>query len=215
MGVFRVLGRRFLTDDTFVIRVERSSDEIHAGQCFSVGTKSLGINREYSMYSGAHDDYVEFLIRKIQNGAVSSELGIIPIGSNVEIHGPFGEFCLDTSEVDKQKYLFVASGVGVAPFSSFIKTFPNLDYSLLHGIRKEFEKYDHETYSSTRYIPCVSRPEDNSIQPMRVTNLIDTIPLDTYSKIYLCGNQQMITDSVQALKNRNYPTSKIFTEVFF
>lgn len=215
MTISNILDRRYLTEDTFVLRVERHSKIIKAGQCFSIGTRNLGINREYSMYSSSSDEWIEFLIRKIDQGAVSTELGDIEIGKSIEVHGPFGEFCLSEETITTNKFLFIASGVGIAPFSSFVKSFSNLDYSIVHGIRYENEKYEYQQYIGNRYFPCISRPKERFGRPMRVTDYLKTLSVANYSKIYLCGNQSMITDSVEILKAKNFLASEIFTEVFF
>lgn len=175
----------------------------------------MGINREYSIYSSDASNWLEFLIRKIDGGAVSTELGNIEIGKSIEIHGPFGEFCLSEETIVTNKFLFIASGVGIAPFSSFVKSFPNLDYNIIHGIRYENEKYEYQQYTAKTYIPCISRPKDFSKDPMRVTDYLRTLSLANFSRIYLCGNQGMITDSIEILKAKKFLSSEIFTEVFF
>ncbi|NBO53722.1 MAG: hypothetical protein EBU84_03840, partial [Actinobacteria bacterium] len=74
MTAARVIQKIWLSSKTYKLRTERTQSRIRAGQCFSVGTSDLGINREYSMYSGASDNHLDFLIRKIDDGIVSSRL---------------------------------------------------------------------------------------------------------------------------------------------
>lgn len=186
---------------------------IRAGQCFSVGPQGLGINREYSMYSGADDPYLDFLIRSIEDGAVSTALQSARVGDMVEIGGPYGDFCLQES-TQSSRYLFIATGTGIAPFHSYVKTFPCLDYRILHGIRLRQETCHAVDYESGRYLACVSRPNDSGTGE-RVTDRLAREKLAGDEKIYLCGNRAMIVDAIEILRSKGVSGDNIFTEVFF
>ena len=208
----RVLANRQIGEATFVLQVERPSDDIRAGQCFSVGTRKLGINREYSMYSSASDPYLEFLIRRVPDGLVSSTLSRLHRDDEVEIGGPYGDFCLDINSVHTTRYVFIASGTGVAPFHSFVKTFPGLSYHLYYGVRYESDLVDLGDYSASSVTVCVSR---SSNSPQRVTHRLAKDELDRDAVYYLCGNRQMITDVVSLLRRRGIPGGRIYMETFF
>ena len=208
-----VLENRRLSEHSFVLRTSRSNEPIVAGQCFSVGTADLAINREYSMYSAEHDPFVDFLIREVEGGAVSTTLANLQAGDEVEVGGPYGSFCLNPELIPNQRYVFVASGTGIAPFASFVKTFPELDYLVVHGVRFGDEKYDRDLYPSERYVGCVSQSPLE--EPKRVTDALATIDLRDEDLYYLCGNRNMITDSVHILRDRGVPGGNIFMETFF
>lgn len=210
----KVISNRFLTEDTYVLRTERPETDIKAGQCFSLGTSDLGINREYSMYSGAKDPYVDFLIRKVPEGRVSTRLAELRPGEELQLSGPYGEFCLPEDEILESSYLFIASGTGIAPFRSFALTHPSLSYEILHGVRLGSETYDEEKYSNNRYTPCISKPE-NGKEGRRVTDYLLSKDLDTSSKVYLCGNRNMIIDAIAILRTKGFTGDSIFTETFF
>jgi ferredoxin--NADP+ reductase len=214
LAAFKVIENRQLTAETFVLRTERPNVPILAGQCFSVGTEELAINREYSMYSAANDDYVDFLIRQVKDGRVSTALQVRQPASMVEIGGPYGQFCLDENKIKTHKFLFVASGTGIAPFHSFVKTYPNLDYHIFHGIRRPDEKYDQADYESNRYFSAVSQPEDGTNR-VRVTDLLNDHVLAANEIVYLCGNRSMITDCVEILRNKGIKGDSLFMETFF
>lgn len=213
MESFRVLENVRLSESTFRLRTERPNVPIKAGQCFSVGTRELGINREYSMYSAADDPYVDFLIREVEDGIVTPVLARCTPGDVVEIGGPYGDFCLPVSAVVDEPFVFVASGTGIAPFHSYVKSFPWLDYQLFHGVRFSDETYDSTSYSPERYHVAVSRPVTGSGQ--RVTDLLASAELDLNSRFYLCGNRMMIVDAVRILRDRGVPGGRILMETFF
>lgn len=214
MATYKVLAKRVLSDNTYVLRIERPEFKILSGQCFSLGTQDLAINREYSMYSSSNDDYIDFLIRKIPGGRVSSRLYELEKGDEVQMNGPYGEFCLPTEEIESNEYLFIASGTGIAPFHSFALTHENLKYKLIHGIRLAEEAYDKEDYSKSSYLNCISRPE-NGKNGRKVTDYLLENDLNLKSKVYLCGNRNMITDAIGILRAKGFGGEAIFTETFF
>jgi ferredoxin-NADP reductase len=179
-----------------------------------VGTHDLAINREYSIYSSEHDDGLEFLVRIIEGGAVSSALGKLNPGDSVEIGGPYGSFCLSPEARRDNDFVFIASGTGIAPFSSFARSFPELNYRLVHGIRYEVEEYECEIFKPGTYFPCVSRPNLGQA-PTRVTDWLTNNELDSAALYYLCGNRAMIVDAVQVLRSKGVPGGNVFMETFF
>jgi ferredoxin--NADP+ reductase len=214
MTSYKILSNRQLSAETFVLRSERPKSPIIAGQCFSVGTSNLRINREYSMYSGASDPYVDFLIRRIDGGTVSSELCSLQEGDEIEIGGPYGDFCLAEDSIAKKRFVFIASGTGIAPFHSFYKTYPDLNFEILHGIRFEGEDYDSNVYPIGRYKSYVSKPEKKNT-PQRVTDELSKRKIKEDEIYYLCGNRSMIIDCIQILRSQGIHGDAIYTETFF
>lgn len=212
MHTYSVLNIEHKTQNTFCLRVERPNTVIVSGQCFNVGMPGIDINREYSMYSASDAPYLEFLIRVVEDGLVSSHLQKLNVGDLVEVDGPYGEFCIPSDKLSA-KFLFIGSGTGIAPFHSFVKTYPNLNYLVLHGIRHENEAYDAADYQQGKYIPCISQ-NSNGIS-MRVTDYLQQYPVAKDSIIYLCGNRNMIIDAVQILLDQGISGDQIISEVFF
>ncbi len=210
----KVLDNKFLSDQTFRLRLAKPDMPVRAGQCYSLGLASDSINREYSIYSNANAPHLDVLIRKIEEGIVSTSLANVKPGDTVEIDGPFGDFCLDEAYIAGIPHVFIASGTGIAPFHSFIKTYPELDYLLLHGVRSRSECYDADEYAAERYVPCVSNSSEG--QPgIRVTDYLARHPVDPKAIVYICGNRDMIVDTFEILRQQNVPGDNIFTEVFF
>ncbi len=213
-NTYKVLGREKLSQHTFLLYTERPNVPVKAGQCFSVGTAELGINREYSIYSGADDPFLTFLIRELEDGIVSSALGACDQGSVVEIGGPYGDFCLSTQHIQQNEFIFIATGTGIAPFHSFVKTYPELNYLLLHGIRHAEEAYENQHYKADGYVACMSQPI-NLDESLRVTDWLQQHPIATDVIYYLCGNRKMITDVTPMLLGAGVSGDNIFIETFF
>lgn len=219
----KVLGVRHLTENTFCIQVARDGFEFIPGQCVNIGLAKTGINREYSSYSDEKDTKkMEFLIRVVENGAVSTALQGMKKGDFVQLDGAYGKFTLKDPTDTKTKYVFIASGTGIAPFHSFAMSYPNLNYEILHGVRFENEQYDIKDYKKDRYVGCISRTQEikgsrtqDNVFPGRVTEYLKSHDIDTKAVYYLCGNTDMINEVYDILREKKINGDQIFTEVFF
>ncbi len=209
----KILGLRKLTDSTYVLRTERDNFEFIPGQCVNIGLVGGAVNREYSTYSSITDTYLEFLIKKVEGGFVSVGISKLKPGDKVTLDGAYGKFTIESPK-PKQKYTFIASGTGIAPFHSFVKSYPGIDYQIFHGIRNVSEQYDKKDYESNRYFACVSKGKGGDFSG-RVTAYLETQQLPKNSIYYLCGNSGMINDVYDILRKKEINGSNIFTEVFF
>jgi ferredoxin-NADP reductase len=214
MKPFKVINVEHLTKDTFRLRTDRPEVPILAGQCFNVGIPGGSINREYSMYSDANGDYLDFLIKVVEDGYLTPQLQKLKVVDLVEIDGPYGQFYLHDPLDKSKKYTFLATGTGVAPFHSFISTYPSLNYRLIHGVRYPNEQYEFKDYADESYIPCISKNNAGS-KSMRLTDFLKENPICADEIVYLCGNRNMIVDAFEILREQGVPGNNLFTEVFF
>ncbi len=213
-NIVSVLNTRHLTDTTYVIRIECDGMEFEAGQYISLGLPGTSEKREYSIYSGMQEDYLEVLVKEIDGGIVSKQLKQIQPGAKAEMDGPFGFFTLGMNQRSGHRLIFLASGTGIAPFHSFVNSFPELNYTLIHGVRYAEEAYDSGAYDSDRYTLCTSRDDKGDYQG-RITDYLQNIPVDKDADYYLCGNSNMIHDVYDILKDQKIDAGKIHAEVYF
>jgi len=132
---YKVQNIRNLTESTFILRLPKSRFKFEAGQHISLSIAGDYQSREYSIYSAEEADYLEVLVKEVEGGYFSPKLKHLKKGDLVEIHGPFGRFGLDTKKRDSHQHIFIASGTGIAPFHSMVKSYPALDYRIIHGVR--------------------------------------------------------------------------------
>lgn len=210
---FSILDIQFFTDTTFRIRTERPEVKIIAGQCFNIGIPGLGINREYSMYSDANGDHLDFLIKSVDDGSLTPLLKNLKIGDYLEIDGPYGDFIIKEPNRDDIKYIFIGTGTGIAPFHSFVQTYPKLNYQIIHGVRNFNEQYDADFFGAN-YIPCISNHSDKK-KSIRVTDYLKNNPVNPKDIFYLCGNRNMIIEVFDILRGYHVHGDNIITEVFF
>ena len=205
---------RFLTERTFVLRLDRGNMQFKAGQHIIVGLKGELNQREYSVYSGEKDDYLEILVREVLDGNVSLQLKQCKPGQLLQVNGPFGSFGLEKFDMFSRKLVFIATGTGIAPFHSFVRSYPGINYSLIHGVRYNNEAYERDDYDPDRYILCTSK-ESNEGHKGRVTRFLAGYPVDPDMLFYLCGNNNMIYEVYHILRDKGIPDENIFSEVYF
>ena len=207
-----LLGRRDLSPSAYVLRVERGALRFTPGQYVTVGAAGDVETREYSVYSGAGDPYLEVLIKEVTDGSVSRRLRRLPAGSPLDVEGPFGFFTV-AAEQARGPLLFVASGTGIAPFHAMVRSDPELDYLLLHGVRTLDDCYESAAYRPDRYVPCVSRGAGGF--QGRVTDYLRRHPVAASTPCFLCGNSAMIFAAFDLLKGQGVPSERLFAEVYF
>lgn len=213
-GLHKLIEVVDLTDSTYILRIEKKDMTFEAGQHILLGEKDSNDQREYSIYSGSNDKYLEVLIKEVKDGSVSKHLKHIVPGDMLKVEGPLGFFSLNTEKIKTGKFLFVASGTGIAPFHSMIKSYPELNYKILHGIRHCNESYGKDDYDEKRYVRCASR-EDNCDFVGRVTEYIKQNKFDEDTNCYFCGNFKMIKEAMDLLEAKGIPGNQLHAEVYF
>ncbi len=211
---YQVLETKRLTEDTFSIRFNRNGMKFRAGQHIMLGVKGDYNTREYSIYSGEEDPYLEVLIKQINEGYLTPRLSQVKEGDELEVHGPMGYFTINKKTLDTHKFVLIASGTGIAPFKSFVKTYSKLDYTILHGIRYAEEAYDADLYDPDRYISCTSR-NSNGKYAGRTTDYLRENDFEDNSLFYFCGNSKMIFDAMDILKGKGFGRDQMFAEIYF
>lgn len=210
--ICKVLEVRKLTGSTAVVRFERQGLKFEPGQYIRVGVEGDPEIRDYSVYSGVDVDYLEVLVRRVEDGLVSKQLCELEPGEEVSIGGPYGHFKL-IHELRSKPLLFIATGTGISPYHSFVESYPELQYRLIHGTGQLEEAYDAERYGE-HYTHCVSR-EDGGAFRGRVTEHLKNLKIDPQTQAFLCGNCDMIYEAFDLLQEMGLPTAQIHTEVYF
>jgi len=203
-----------LTPETFIIRLDRKDIQFEPGQYVIIRIPDENEGREYSIYSATTDEYLDFLVREIPEGAFSRYLRHLKPGSELNVEGPKGYFILDEKTKKGHSALMIATGTGISPFHSYIKSYPGLNYRVIHGVRFADEAYGREVFDPARFVLCTSRRDEGDYFG-RVTYYLKNNPVPADTICYLCGNSDMIDEVTTILENEGLPLENIRTEVFF
>jgi len=209
----RVLSVRHIAQSAFVLRLSREELVFNAGQHITLSIPGIGELREYSLYTSPADDYLEVLVTLVEDGQLTPHLSRLRPGDRVTIDGPNGYFALRPSSMHLH-HLLIATGTGISPFHSFARTYPELQYTLIHGIREVSESYDKGDFRPGSYLACTSRSTDGHFHG-RVTDFLRSYDIPYDSEIMLCGNSQMILDVWELLPEKGVDPGKMRQEIYF
>jgi ferredoxin-NADP reductase len=205
---------RNLTDSTFILQLPKCRFRFEAGQHISLSIAGDYQSREYSIYSAEDASNLELLVKEVDGGYFSPRLRTLKKGDKVEIHGPFGRFCLDAKRKETHQHVFIASGTGIAPFHSMIKTHHGINYQIIHGVKYGNEAYEREDYEAGRYFLCTSRDSAGDYKG-RLTGYLQEAKFEPNTCFYLCGNSDMIFDAMEILKEKGFNRDDVTVEVYF
>ena len=205
---------RMLTATTFVLRVDRHAFRASAGQHVTLGPHRFAVNREFSIYSAPDDPYLEFLIIARPGSETACALQQAQPGDEVDLAGPYGAFHVADPGDRSRRYLFVATGVGIAPFHCFVRHYPGLDYKLVHGVARVEDRYELDHYERARYVACVSREEGGDFKG-RVTDYLRANPVEPDRLCFICGHSAMVANVYDVLRGQGVPGDNLLTETFF
>lgn len=209
----RIIDRTWLSPGTFELVLEKPAGFFFkAGQRIRIFFNSK--ERDYSLACAPGDAQLAICIRHVPEGRVSPRLANAAVGSAICISEPFGHFLFQPSEAQA---VWIATGTGIAPFRSMAAGGAS-GFTLIHGVRVSEELYygDELRHSASRYYPCLS--SKGALLPGafsgRVTDFVQKHLDSGVYDFYLCGRREMIRDMMFLIDDR-FPTSRIFTEMFF
>ena len=202
-----------LNSSLFLIRIEKRSFSFVPGQFVLIGLPGEGLKREYSIYSGAADPWIDLIIREVPGGDLSGRLRKLVKGDHLILDGPAGDFILP-EDVENQKFLFVASGTGVSPFHSMIKSLPGLNYRLLLGYRGAEDEVLTQGLDPEKVIRCSSRDHSGDFIGYVTAYLEQNLPAKD-SRVFLCGNGNMVYDGFNILTANGLDRNQLHAEIFF
>ncbi len=210
--VRRVIPR---TDLLFELQLERKNVQFEPGHCMALCMDDIE-SRPYSIASGTEEQLLRFLIRRVPQGLVSNWLAERRPGDQVQVSEPFGWFQPGRS-VEGEQCVFIATGTGVAPFLSYLRSKPKqLPMACLYGVSMAIEAFALEELGALpNFQLAVSREKSAGNFHGRVTDLLEQLPLGPQIHFYLCGLDVMIDEVSNWLERHNIDYTQIHREVFF
>ena len=188
--------------------------EFKSGQHLIISSENECEAREYSIYNGENDRDIELLVKEVDGGFFTPKLKRRAIGDYLKIDGPHGRFTIDPLTLYTHKHVMIATGTGIAPIHSFIRTYPKISSEIYHGVQTKLQAVDFHDFGDTKYTICTSRDETGDFGG-RVTDLINASFFDKDTIFYLCGNSAMVFDVRDILLNKGFIKSNIKSEVYF
>lgn len=229
--VAEVANKKLLNHKTYEIDlklIDPSEIDFKAGQ-FAMFVVDEKTKRAYSIVSlPSQKNMLTFCVDVSPNGPASQFIKNLNIGDRIKLQAPYGLFVVGDQDKEKDM-LFVATGVGVAPFKSMITDLLETGYAknltLLLGMRSVQVSYYFDYFENLaahhpnfKFFPILSQPEaegDWHGLRGRVTDFLQKngeFYLDHI--IYICGGSEMIKDVRAVMIEKGLPKSNIKIEAF-
>lgn len=197
--------------DAFHLKLERPDWSWNPGQLISLSGQAPNDQRDYTIASGIHDPTLDVIYRLIPHGILTPFLRQKQPGDSLHVLGPYGRFTLRDPA---RPLLFCATGTGIAPCRAFLRSHPDLNLTLFHGVRFPEDLYFRNEFTAIDYHPFCSRePLDG--KTMRLTDALRDWPLPEHLDVYLCGANEMIYEAEEILSERGIPSARIFKEPYY
>lgn len=211
-GSTRVVAHEQLSPTGYELVLERGGFECEAGRLITLHGRDVTEDRNYTIASGEQDPHLHVLYRLVPGGVLTPQLVTLKAGDVVEWSGPYGQFTLR----DPQRPLvFLATGTGIAPCRAFYRTYPDLDLTVIHGVRQPDELfYRAELEGCARYYPCCSRVPGTGFHG-RIDAFMADFDVNPDAHYYLCGAYEMIYAMQALLQSHGVPNTNIFIEGYY
>ncbi len=196
------------------------------GQFVSISGEWDGktFTRAYSIASEPDRNRFALCLNRVREGRMSPRLFALQPGETIPCKGPFGSFMLRDAPGE---ILMVATGTGVAPFRSMIRTYLEKDrerrWTLLLGVRyehsilyrAEFEELER-AHPHFRFLPTLTRPgPDWRGLTGRVQTHVEGLAAGRSDlQVYACGMKAMVNDVRAMLAGAGWDRARIVTEKY-
>ncbi|HEX8923572.1 MAG TPA: acetate--CoA ligase family protein [Patescibacteria group bacterium] len=194
----------------FVSIAPADSFSFTPGQYVSVKVADTRMNC-YSIAGQTADGQLEFIIDTSPSGVGSHFFENLKVGDTLNFAGPLGKFTYQNEETDH--ILFLATGSGIAPFRSIIKSLLEDQHvaspiTLYFGLRQfsdifwqqEFEELS-KSHPNFTFKLCLSHPDAawQGLSGHITTQFAKDFPDAKNCSAYLCGGKAMIEEAQQLL----------------
>lgn len=212
----KVIENVMETSDVYSIRVKKPENfHFTAGQfCFiSFNIKGMRKPHPFTISSSQEDEYLQFTIKSL--GKFTSRIKEIKTGEIGKIDGPYGVFTYRGA-----KSVFIAGGVGITPFISFISSFKDkrADFTLLFGNKTKSDilfKKELDSAQGGKIIHVLSSEKVEGYESGFISKDIIRKYCDLSEDFYLCGPPILVKNSYAILTSLGVKKNRIFNEKQF
>lgn len=192
------------------------------------------VRRSYSICSAVQDDVLRVAIKRTPGGMFSSWANEeLKPGMQLEVMPPMGHFNVPLDAGNEKHYLAFASGSGITPILSIIKTTllaePKSRFTLVYGnratssviFRDELTDLKDAYLDRLRLVYVMSREQqDIELFNGRITKdkcaqfLQHWIDIEDIDVAFICGPEEMMHGVSSALQEAGLPKERIRIELF-
>ena len=215
------------TENLYSLKIDADVDTFIAGQFTSLALEIEGerIDRPYSFLSAPDQNPLEFFFYTATSGVLSNAMLELQAGDPIWLKKkPIGFFTLAAIPDSRDLWLF-GTGTGIAPFFSILRTREPWErfekVMLVHGVRANADLRYQELIKNIQsdhgdrfqFKAFVTREDVPGAYRGRIPAAITDGNLESNcginlspenSQIMLCGNPDMVKETVEALEKRGF-----------
>lgn len=226
-----IKSKNIIADNTLYVEFQLATEfKFQAGQWFIVELTNpphqdeRGSSRHFTIVNPPEDNQIIAMATRLSDSAFKQSLNELPLGTEIEISGPLGEFLLPPEKTD---LVMIAGGIGITPFISQLRHIKNqkLSYKikLLYFNRNQaataFFKDLNDLASDISNLELAFIMSDDANWTGETGN-ISQVLIAKYSAnltdpIYMVvGPPKMVEAATTELKKLNLPDNRIKIETF-
>ena len=208
-----VVEKYMLNDSVMELKVKMSRRyKMLPGQFAFIKIKAEGLSQEPHPFSisGVDDKYIYFTIKSLGDFTKKmTETDLVY--ANISVTKPFGKMTFKT----KHKHqVFVAGGIGLTPFLSYLRSTPVIESNvhLYYSVRNIDEAVHIETLQE------IARENEMFTFTLHDTSVdgylsVQNLEFEHNSILYMCGPRPMVLSIEKQMRN-THPDVPIFYEAF-
>jgi len=207
-----ITGNSEISTGVHVISFRRDF-KFEPGHVVKIAIDSMHPPRIYSICSGNTEPEVRILFNIKDEGFLTPKLSSMIPGEEILVSEPYGSFTASAG-----KAWWIATGTGIAPFNSMIKSGISTGITLIHGVRHINQFYfedDVEEALGENYVRCCSQDSACNVFHGRVTDYLKQLPNFPHVKYYICGQALMVVEVRDLLIERGIRFENIIAEIYF
>lgn len=209
----RISKQAEIAPNVFVLSFFKKN-KFRSGQVVQITVNKTIPPRVYSIASGESNHEVDILYDVKPEGMLTNQLRKLQKNDKIWVSEPYGNFITGHS-----KAYWIATGTGIAPFVSMLKSGYGINKTLIHGARHEQHFYYAGLFKNelkTNYIRCCTQCSPGETYQGRLTSyLLEQKQLPTDQLYYLCGVAEMVVEVRDILIAKGIPYQQIVSEIYF
>ncbi len=226
--VATIVGREHYPGEVLDIRLRCANPFSYRGGQFVTLLRKDGLARPYSLASCTNANELELHVRHYPKGQMSNWLAHAPLGTQLQLRGPYGE-CFYTGDDLERPLLLVGTGTGLAPLYAIVRDALAAGHrgpiTLIHGARRSTDLYHREVLAT------LAASHDNlavlaSALEVDDGHDVDNTPIDIIAldraaamnhsrlRVYLCGDPGLVNGLRRRLFLAGVPLREISADAF-
>lgn len=218
-----ITSKKRVAEGTLEITFERPESFTYvSGQYLQLAVKTLrytdpkGASRLFSICSSPRTDKEMSVVFRETGSGFKKTLAELPIGAEILFEGPFGFFTLPQETTSQ--HVFVAGGIGIAPFLSMIRT--SVGSSTPHTITLIYANTNKER---TAYLDALTKMSNHHshFSLKLVFGRVDTVyisecmkQVDAHAQWWVVGPPGMVSETKLIIESLGVPGNHIRVEEF-